>query len=343
MPTDQVNLPLIDLGGYINPKVPGDKEKVIAAVRDACTEFGFFQATGHGIPASLQKGLLSSINTLFELPDEEKLALSFLKNPSRRGYEKSGMSLREGDALPDSKEVCRAAESLPSRDLTADAVVKAFYIGRDDPAVEHYGFYGPNVPNLPDDKFRNPVCSYYQATKDLGEKIWEILLLALGHPLSIMEAFAKKPMVQMKMIRYPPLASTLPGQFGVGTHTDFGGVTVLLQEPGKDGLEVWVEDREAWLPVQALEDVYVINCGDMIMKWSGGRFKSARHRVINKADNEPRLSRATFFHGDVYATNPLNSDDPIKETVGELLIKRFRNQFSFPKDAIAKVEAQAQA
>ncbi|KAF2850029.1 2OG-Fe(II) oxygenase, partial [Plenodomus tracheiphilus IPT5] len=318
MSESDVKLPLVDLSGYLNPKAPGDKERVITEVRNACAEFGFFQVSGHGISRDLQKGLLRSIDTLFQLPEEDKVALSYLKNPSRRGYEKSGMSLREGDALPDSKE--------------------AYYIGREDPVVEHYGFYGPNVwPDLPTDKFRGPVWDYYQATAELGRKIWEILLLALGHPISIMEAFAKRPMVQMKMIRYPPLASTLPGQFGVGAHSDFGGVTVLLQEPGKDGLEVWIEEKEAWLPVGAIEDVYVINCGDMIMKWSGGQFKSAKHRVINKADDEQRLSCATFFHGDVFATNPLNPSDPNRDTVGELLIKRFRNQFSLPKDAIRQI------
>lgn len=53
----------------------------------------------------LQKEFLRSLETVFSLPEEEKLELSFLKNLCRRGYEKSGMSLREGDALPDSKEV----------------------------------------------------------------------------------------------------------------------------------------------------------------------------------------------------------------------------------------------
>ena len=156
-----------------------------------------------------------------------------------------------------------------------------------------------------------------------------------------MEAFAKKPMVVMKMIRYPPQSATLPGQFGVGAHTDFGGVTVLLQQRDKHGLEVWHEGKEAWLPVQATEDVYVIDCGDMIMRWSGGTYKSAKHRVINKADNESQLSCATFFHGDFSATNPLNPSDPKKETVGQLLVKRFRNQFSLHEDAIAEVKAAA--
>lgn len=105
MVTDEVTLPLIDLSGYINPKSPGDKERVIAEVREACAQYGFFQAKGHGIPPSLQQGLLQSIDTLFNMPKEEKRKLSFLENVSRRGYEESGMSLRDGDDLPDSKEV----------------------------------------------------------------------------------------------------------------------------------------------------------------------------------------------------------------------------------------------
>ena len=105
MVTDEVTLPLIDLSGYINPRSPGDKERVIAEVREACAQYGFFQAKGHGIPPNLQRGLLQSIDTLFNMPKEEKRKLSFLENVSRRGYEESGMSLRDGDALPDSKEV----------------------------------------------------------------------------------------------------------------------------------------------------------------------------------------------------------------------------------------------
>ncbi|KAF9740451.1 hypothetical protein PMIN06_003018 [Paraphaeosphaeria minitans] len=322
MAVQELQLPLIDLSGYIDPKSPGDRERVIAEVRDACAKFGFFQTKGHGISLDLQKGLLNSIDTLFNLPKEEKRNLSFLQNVSRRGYEESGMSLRDGDKLPDSKE--------------------AFYIGREDPLVEHAGFYGPNVwPPLPEDQFRNPVWNYYQATHNLGSIIWEILLQGLGHPISVMDSFAKKPMVMMKMIRYPPLAATLPGQFGVGAHTDFGGVTVLLQQPDKHGLEVWLDDKEDWVPVKAVEDVYVINCGDMIMRWSGGAYKSAKHRVINKADNESRLSCATFFHGDVFATNPLNPNDPVKETVGQLLIKRFGNQFSLSDEWKKEVKAAA--
>lgn len=101
-----VALPIIDLSGYLAPKSQEDKQRVIDQVRDAARQYGFFQVKGHGIPLSLQRDLLRCMDNVFSLPMEEKLGLSFLDNPCRRGYEASGMSHREGDALPDAKEVC---------------------------------------------------------------------------------------------------------------------------------------------------------------------------------------------------------------------------------------------
>jgi len=314
--TSDNKLPLIDFSGYFHPKSPEDKAKVIAEVRHAATEFGFFQLKGHGIPLEDQKALMKAMETMFTMPKEEKLKVSFLNNPCRRGYEQSGDSLRHGDTMVDSKE--------------------AYYIGRDDPVVEHKGFYGPNLwPDLPKEQFRGPVEQFYSGTSKLGLTIWEILLQALGASPDLMKSFGKRPIVPMKMLRYPSLDRTLPGQYGAGAHTDFGGVTVLWQEPGKEALEVFYKDE--WFSCPALEDVFIINCGDMIEKWSGNQFKSARHRVINKSGVE-RYSCATFWHGDIFGTNPFNLNDEDKETVGQLSVKKFANYLSYPKDAVALVE-----
>jgi len=311
MSTSPLSLPMIDLDPYLNPTCPEDKQRTIDAVREACAEFGFFQLKGHGVPIEMQKELFRGIGNVFNQPKEAKMELSFLKNPCRRGYEGSGDSLREGDALPDSKE--------------------AFYIGREDPKVDHYGFYGPNLwPNIAVNDFKEPVSNYYEATSNLGRIVWEILLQGLGHSPDLMETFARRPMVVMKMIRYPPSADTRPGQFGVGAHNDFGGVTVLLQQPERAGLEVWHQESGKWVAVTAKEDVFVINCGDMIHGWSGGQYRSVKHRVVNKANKE-RLSCATFWHGDFDASNPLNPEDPDRRSVGQLLLKRFSKQFSLPE------------
>lgn len=314
---NELELPIIDLSDYISAQSPENKERVIEQVRDAALKYGFFQISGHGVPISLQRELLKSMDNVFDLPTEEKLKMSFLQNPCRRGYEAAGMSHREGDPLPDAKE--------------------CFFIGQEDAQVEHAGFFGPNVwPNLPAQDFRDPVWSFYQHTRQLGKTIWTILLEGLGQPAELVDQFAKRPVVPMKMIRYPPHSTVKPGQLGIGAHTDFGGVTILFQQPGKDGLEVWHEVKKEWIEVPALEDVFVINCGDMVERWSDGAYKSARHRVINKVDGQ-RLSCATFWHGDVFATNPLKPNDSNKETVGQLLVKRFKKQYSIEKETIALV------
>jgi isopenicillin N synthase-like dioxygenase len=102
---DTVVLPIIDLDRYLHPHSPQDREAVIAEVREACQKYGFFQIEGHGVTSDSQNGLFRALNNLFSLPKADKVEMSFLKNPCRRGYEASGMTLRDGDDLPDSKEV----------------------------------------------------------------------------------------------------------------------------------------------------------------------------------------------------------------------------------------------
>lgn len=103
-------LPLIDFSGYISPDAtPESKAKVIKEVSDACARYGFFQLKGHGVPLEMQKAHLQALSNFFSLPKAEKMELSFLKDPCRRGYESSGDSLRDGDPLPDSKEVGNTA------------------------------------------------------------------------------------------------------------------------------------------------------------------------------------------------------------------------------------------
>lgn len=102
---DNITLPIIDLSGYLAPESPEDKEKVISEVREACQQFGFFQVKRHGVPLQAQQSLIEGLGNFFHQPKEEKAKFSFLQNPWRRGYEASGDSLRDGDVLPDSKEV----------------------------------------------------------------------------------------------------------------------------------------------------------------------------------------------------------------------------------------------
>jgi isopenicillin N synthase-like dioxygenase len=84
----------------------------------------------------------------------------------------------------------------------------------------------------------------------------------------------------------------------VADHTDFGCVTILLQEIGSKGLEVWYPPSSTWIPVPPKEGAYVINMSDMMQKWTNGFYRSARHRVIASNDAH-RYSVAYFLNGDL--------------------------------------------
>jgi isopenicillin N synthase-like dioxygenase len=155
-----------------------------------------------------------------------------------------------------------------------------------------------------------------------------------------MERFSKRPLIGMGLQCYPSPEDTAEGQFGLGAHNDWGGIMVLLPEPGKDALEVWLENEKEWVGVPAVEDRFVINCGDMLAGWSGDVYKAVHHRVVNKAPVR-RYSAVTAWHGDIFATNPFEEYGATKETVGHLFIKRFQDQMKPSKELLTAIGIEA--
>ena len=156
----------------------------------------------------------------------------------------------------------------------------------------------------------------------LSTTLLEILVIGLGHDPSVLSTFTKEPVMNLKLLHYLRHTSTDTRQFGAGAHTDFGTMTILLQQPGKHGLQVYHAPTDEWLPVPAVEDVFVINMGDLIQKWTDGAYSSTLHRVINKADGD-RYSVPCFYQGDLRATNPFKPEDGSGETVGEHVKRKF--------------------
>lgn len=185
---------------------------------------------------------------------------------------------------------------------------------------------GPNQwPDLSTDAFHRPMTEYYEHILRLGKAVLEMLVLGLGHDISTLQTFTKEPVVNLKLLHYPKHISIDSRQFGAGAHTDFGGITILLQQPEKHGLQVYHKLSDAWIPVPALEDVFVVNIGDLVQKWTDGRYSSTLHRVINAADGD-RYSVPCFYHGDMIATNPFNPRDD-SETVEQHIRRKFDSSY----------------
>jgi isopenicillin N synthase-like dioxygenase len=103
--------------------------------------------------------------------------------------------------------------------------------------------------------------------------------------------------VTLRFLHYPAnLPSQSSTQLGAGEHTDYGSLTLLFQQE-VGGLEV--RDRTGqWHLAPPFPNAIVINTGDLMERWTNGRFRSTVHRVRQIVGERDRYSIALFVDPD---------------------------------------------
>lgn len=294
-------LPLIDISG-LRSHDPVDQHLVAEQLRQACEQRGFFYITGHGIDPALISSLFAASQRFFDLPMTEKLAVDKKLSRCNRGYEPLRAQTLESGAPPDLKESFYAGAEVAANDARVLA-------GRFNT--------GPNQwpETLPD--FRAVMQNYYQAAYGLGATIVRGLALSLGVPVSHFDGYLKEAAATLRLLHYPPQpANPEPGEKGCGEHTDFGGVTLLLQDEA-GGLQVWDKDLGSWIDAPPVPGAFVVNIGDLFARWTNDRYVSTLHRVINVSGRE-RYSVPFFFTG-----NPLHKVECIPTCLDEGELPRY--------------------
>jgi len=156
--------------------------------------------------------------------------------------------------------------------------------------------HGPNL--FPDDMpaFRDAVLRWMDAMTALGQALQRGIALALGLPEHDLAArFTATPLTLFRIFSYPPPSD--PSLWGVGEHTDYGLLTILLQDDA-GGLEV--RSRSGWVSAPPVPGSFVCNIGDMLDRMTRGLFRSTPHRVRNPAPRA-RLSFPFFFDPNFFA------------------------------------------
>ena len=279
-PIQASSLPLIDIAGLLGDDLKA-RSRVARTIGDACRDTGFFYICNHGVDAALQAAVFEQAQQFFDLPPDLKAALDKAASPANRGYEALRGQRLEAGAPADLKE--------------------GFYLGRelpaDDPRVLAGRFnHGPNQwpTSLP--LFRQAMERYHAALTQLAERLMAGLALSLDLPDDYFTGFCDEAMATLRLLHYPPQpAQAEPGEKGCGAHTDFGGLTLLLQDDNP-GLQVWSHQAQAWIEAPPLRGTYVVNLGDMIARWTNDRYRSTLHRVVNLSGHE-RYSVPFFFGG----------------------------------------------
>ncbi|MGB8861110.1 MAG: 2-oxoglutarate and iron-dependent oxygenase domain-containing protein [Ilumatobacteraceae bacterium] len=272
-------LPLVDLSQWTDGT---DAEGVAAAVDAALTSVGFFLVTGHGVDAGLITETRRLFAEFFSLTPSVKATVRMpqlgMAGWAPMGMEANGYSFGH-ETPPDMKESYRlGAHVLPGR-----AALR-----------------GDNVWPASPDGFRDTVTRYIAAVDALHMELLRVCAAALG--LDDPEHFARcaeRNDNTLNVNWYPPLAhvgTPRPNQYRIGPHTDFGTLTVLHREPGSSALEVQLPDGR-WVHAPVADDAFTINAGDMLAHWSGGRWRSAIHRMLPPAgaDTDPGLMSLVYF------------------------------------------------
>jgi isopenicillin N synthase-like dioxygenase len=276
---DTTTLPLVDVSGLEAPDA-ATRLSVGRAIRRACEETGFMYVIGHGIDATLREAVLAEAAAFFARPLPTKMALSMKESPCNRGYEAIGDQTLEADAPPDLKESFYIGEDL----------------GPDDHRVQAGKFnHGPN--RWPDEQpgFRPVMERYFGAMNAFGARMMRGIALSLDLPEDHFAPFDHEGVSILRLIHYPPQpANPKPGEKGCGAHTDWGALTLLMQDDA-GGLQVRGPDGE-WIDAPPVPDSYVVNLGDMMARWTNDRYRSTLHRVVNLSGGE-RYSVPFFYEG----------------------------------------------
>jgi isopenicillin N synthase-like dioxygenase len=210
---------------------------------------------------------------------------------------------------------------------------QGFYVGfdiaPDDPCIkEHPYVQGPNLwpPTsvIPASAFKEPMERYHAALVTLVHKMFSIVGAGLPEvDFAIFEDFlANYPIALLSPKHYPPTDDD--NAIGCGEHTDFGALTLLLQD-GTPGLEI--KHNNEWILVEPVRDAYVVNIGDMMQKWTRGKYKSTIHRVIAQKGATHRYSMPFFFDGNPESLLvPFEGarDGEVIQTVEDHLLERLK-------------------
>jgi isopenicillin N synthase-like dioxygenase len=276
---------------------------IAAEVGRAARDIGFLVITGHGVDPALVASVQAVSAAFFDLPLAAKQLVARPAPDVTRGY------------IPLEGESVGRSQGL---DVPGD-LNESFMIGPVDGGGDAYftdpqagRHFHPNLwPQRPAD-LRPLYEAYFRTMGGLAADLMTMFALALGLEEDFFADKIDRHISRLRVRNYPaPLVAPLPGQLRAGAHADYGSLTILRTEDKPGGLQV-LNRGGAWVDVPVAADSFIVNIGELMARWTNGRWEATLHRVVNPpvelAPASRRLS-LVFFH------NP-NYDAPVAALPG---------------------------
>lgn len=300
-----MTIPRLDAAA-LTDSTHADHAHSMTLLHKAATETGFMTIYNTPIPAPEIAALIDQYRAFFQLPAADKEQVDMVRTGANRGWGGAGSEQVDPDANPDFKEVFDCGFELPKGDAHAELPV-----------------YAPNLwPDVPPE-FRPAVQAYYKKATAFALTLLSAIAKAIGEPADFFDAKFSRPMALLRGNFYPTRPDWAGDKdFGIAAHTDYGCLTLLATD-GAPGLEVQLRDG-SWQGVQVPVGEFVINFGEMLEMWTGGRVVATLHRVRGTAAE--RISIPLFFNPNFEANvAPIGSAEVV--SAGDHLTRRFQETY----------------
>jgi isopenicillin N synthase-like dioxygenase len=262
-------IPVLDIEPFL-AGAPGAAEATATELRRICETVGFLYVTGHGVPAALIAETFAAAARFHAQPEEAKLAVKV--NTQLQGY------------MPLRGSTTRSSPLSPARKPNEN---EAFFVKRTAEDDSNGGRWPEALP-----RFREIALRYYDAMDALAQSLLPLYARALGLDPDHFAARCDRPLTGLRLTHYPP-CDYGADEFGIAPHTDSSFFTLLAQNE-VPGLQIRTTAGE-WIEAPVVPASFVVNTGDILHRWSNGRFLSTPHRAFNTSPG-PRYAIPYFFH-----------------------------------------------
>ncbi|KAH7393482.1 Clavaminate synthase-like protein [Cadophora sp. MPI-SDFR-AT-0126] len=314
-------IPTIDITNVDSPD-SAVRNALARELYDACVSCGFFYLKGHGMSEELLTETFDVLKRFFALDFDSKMDAHVQKNPAIRGYEPMGETKMDPRTKQDFKESYTIGDCPlePEQQYTKKT-------GKTTPSnlKRPQNIWPKSAPWYRDGLYR-----YYNEVLPVSLKLVRLLALSLKlDEDKFLEDFFNFPITGMRALHYPPVPPEDKEKdelnIGLGAHSDFSYLTLVLQTPSLDALEVLTPTGQ-WIQVPAIPNTLVCNVGQYLERQTNGKFLAAVHRVRNKTGDE-RYSLPFFLTMDPDAqVSVLVEGHEVKKfddfNVGDLYIKK---------------------
>jgi isopenicillin N synthase-like dioxygenase len=278
-PVTADEIPILDIGPYLAGE-RGARERIGARLRKISETIGFFYLAGHGVRQALIDQTFAEARRFHALPREVKRRIPMVPRIGYRGPE-------DTHGTPGTSY---------AKSLTSIFVIHRERTHDDPTIVPDHPFRGPNVwpQDLPD--FRERVLEYYATIEHLAKRMMPLWAAALELQPDYFDDAFRDPYISLRLASYPVQTDAerdaAEGRYGIAPHTDNSLMTILAQT-NVPGLAIEMPNGD-WRVADIIPGTFMVNTGNMLVRWSNDQFLSTKHRVLNVANVE-RYSIPVFI------------------------------------------------